>query len=220
MSGDAERELLKDALLTIRALKADLKARDAARREPIAIIGIGCRFPGGANTPDAFWELLRDGVDAVGEMPAGRWNRDAFYHPDADAPGKTYVRHGAFLDDVRGFDAEFFGITPREAVRLDPQQRLLLETSWEALEHAGLSPDARSQSRAVPRGVFIGAMSTDYGHRQAHRLEPAAIDPYMLAGNDLSFAAGRLAYVLGLASLSGIWSPPQPGGPFSPRCSR
>jgi amino acid adenylation domain-containing protein len=209
VSGDAERELLKDALLTIRALKADLKARDAdlkardaelqaraaARREPIAIVGIGCRFPGGANTPDAFWELLRDGVDAVREMPAGRWNAEAFYHPDPDAPGKTYVRHGAFLDDVRGFDAEFFGITPREAARLDPQQRLLLETSWEALEHAGLSPDTLG---ARPTGVFIGAMSTDYGHRQAHRLEPAAIDPYMLAGNDLSFAAGRLAYVLGL----------------------
>ena len=119
MSGDAERELLKDALLTIRALRADLKARDAelaardaARREPIAIVGIGCRFPGGANTPDAFWELLRDGVDAVREMPAGRWNADAFYHPDPDAPGKTYVRQGAFLDDVRGFDAEFFGIGP------------------------------------------------------------------------------------------------------------
>ena len=141
MSGDAERELLKDALLTIRALKADLKARDAARREPIAIVGIGCRFPGGATTPDAFWRLLRDGVDAVGEMPAGRWNQDAFYHPDADEPGKTYVRHGAFLDDVRGFDAEFFGITPREAIKLDPQQRLLLETSWEALEDAGISPD-------------------------------------------------------------------------------
>jgi amino acid adenylation domain-containing protein len=225
VSGDAERELLKDALLTIRALKADLKsrdaelkARDAARREPIAIIGIGCRFPGGANTPDAFWELLRDGVDAVREMPTGRWNADAFYHPDPDAPGKTYVRHGAFLDDVRGFDAEFFGITPREAARLDPQQRLLLETSWEALEDAGLSPDTlgarpdgaiastidsarglqRPVTTGVSTGVFIGAMSTDYGHRQAHRLEPAAIDPYMLAGNDLSFAAGRLAYVLGL----------------------
>lgn len=195
MSADAERDLLKDALRTIRALKADLKARDRARREPIAIVGVGCRFPGGASTPDAFWRVLRDGVDTIGEVPADRWRHDAFYDPDPDAPGKTYVRHGGFLDDLRGFDADFFGIAPREAIRLDPQQRLLLETAWDTLEHAGLPPD-RLRDRAT--GVYIGAMSTDYAHRQTHRLAPAAIDPYMLSGNDLSFAAGRLAYVLGL----------------------
>jgi acyl transferase domain-containing protein/non-ribosomal peptide synthetase component F/thioesterase domain-containing protein len=195
VSGEAERELLKDALVKIRALKAELQAVERARTEPIAIVGIGCRFPGGADTPDEYWRLLRDGVDAVDEMPDDRWHRDRYYDADPDAPGKAYVRRGGFLRDIKGFDADFFGIAPREAVRLDPQQRLLLEVSWEALEDAGIAPDSLA-GRAT--GIYVGAMSADYAARQAHHLAPRDIDPYMLTGNDLSFAAGRLAYFLGV----------------------
>jgi amino acid adenylation domain-containing protein len=195
VSGKADRDLLKEALVRIRGLKAELHAQQHAASEPIAIVGIGCRFPGGADTPDRYWHLLRDGVDAIGAIPESRWHRDAYYDPDPETPGTSYVREGGFLPEIAGFDAEFFGIAPREAVRLDPQQRLLLEVSWEALEHAGLAP-ARLTDRTM--GIYVGAMSTDYAHRQAHHLEPRDIDPYMLAGNDLSFAAGRLAYFLGV----------------------
>jgi amino acid adenylation domain-containing protein len=195
VSGEAERELLKEALVKIRALKAELLAVERARTEPIAIVGIGCRFPGGADTPDDYWRLLRDGVDAIGEMPENRWPHDTYYDADPDAPGKAYVRRGGFLRDIKGFDADFFGIAPREARRLDPQQRLLLEVSWEALEDAGIAPDSLT-GRAT--GIYVGAMSTDYAARQAHHLAPRDIDPYMLTGNDLSFAAGRLAYFLGV----------------------
>lgn len=195
MSTEAPRDLLKEALLKIRSLKAELDAVERRRREPIAIVGIGCRLPGDVAAPDDFWRLLRDGVDAITDVPADRWDVGAYYDADADAPGKSYLRRGGFLKDVAGFDADFFGIAPREVLRLDPQQRLLLEVAWEALEHAGLTP-ARLGDRAT--GVYVGVMSADYGARQAHRLHPHDIDPYMLTGNDLSFTAGRLSYVLGL----------------------
>ncbi|MGH2367322.1 MAG: beta-ketoacyl synthase N-terminal-like domain-containing protein, partial [Chloroflexota bacterium] len=108
-------------------------------REPIAIIGMGCRFPG-APGPDAFWRLLSEGRSAVREAPAGRWDLDRLYDPTPGAPGKIYTRSGGFLEDVDRFDALFFGIAPREASSMDPQQRLLLEVAWEALEHAGIAP--------------------------------------------------------------------------------
>ena len=107
---------------------------------------MGCRFPGGADTPAAFWRLLRDGVDAVTEVPKERWDVDAFFDPDPDAVGKSYTRWGAFLKDVDSFDAAFFGVSPREAVSIDPQQRLLLEVTWEALEHAGIAPSSLAGS--------------------------------------------------------------------------
>ena len=190
-----QTELLKDALLTIRALRAKLKAASEITVEPIALVGIGCRFPGGADTPERFWNLLRDGVDAVSAVPANRWDRDALYDPDPDAPGKMYLREGAFLEDVETFDAAFFGISPREAVRLDPQQRLMLEVGWEALENAGIAPDSLQDSLT---GVFVGVMNGDYAFRQAHTLSAQSVDPYMMAGSELSFAAGRLAHFLGL----------------------
>ena len=121
-----------------------------ARTEPIAIIGMGCRFPGGANNPASFWQRLHEGVDAITEVPADRWDIDDYYDPDPNSPGKMYTRHGGFLDHVDLFDPQFFGISPREAVSLDPQQRLLLEVTWEALEHAGLV--ARAISRKCHRG--------------------------------------------------------------------
>jgi amino acid adenylation domain-containing protein len=195
MPAEDHRALLQDALLKIRALRSEVAALRRGRNEPIAIVGAGCRLPGGVRTPDDYWTLLRDGVDATGDIPQGRWDVDAFYDPDPDAPGKMYIRRGAFLDEVEKFDADFFGIAPREALRLDPQQRLLLEVSWEALENAALAPDRLSGSAT---GVFIGVMGADYSYRQAHGLRAEEIDPYMLAGSELSFAAGRLAYQLGL----------------------
>ncbi len=180
------------------AAGADVQERVAVREssyEPIAVIGMGCRFPGGADNPESFWRLLHDGVDAVTEIPHDRWNVEAFYDPDPSAPGKTYARHGAFLNHVNTFDAQFFGITPREAVTLDPQQRLLLEVTWEALEHANLPPLQLSGSQT---GVFIGISTFDYAGMQIGAQNPEGINAYFATGNTLCMAAGRLSYVLGL----------------------
>ncbi len=162
--------------------------------EPVAIIGLGCRFPG-AESPEEFWTLLREGREGIREVPPSRWDIDAYYDPDPDAPGKMYTRHGGFLRQVDGFDAGFFGITPREARGLDPQQRLLLEVGWEALEHAGISP-ARLFGSAT--GVFVGIGNSEYAQRILRTGDPAKIDAYLSTGNALSVAAGRLAYTLGL----------------------
>ncbi|HEV2147242.1 MAG TPA: polyketide synthase, partial [Longimicrobiaceae bacterium] len=182
-------------LLALEEMKAKLHAAEQARREPIAVVGMGCRFPGGADSPAAFWRLLRDGVDAVRTVPADRWDADAWYHPDPDAPGKAYVRAGGFLDDVRGFDAGFFGIAPREAHSLDPQQRLLLEVAWEALEDAGIAPERLAGSQT---GVFVGIMNHDYSRHLMDVDRPERMDAYVGSGVDASFPAGRLSYVLGV----------------------
>jgi phthiocerol/phenolphthiocerol synthesis type-I polyketide synthase D len=161
--------------------------------EPIAVVGIGCRFPGNVTGPESLWRLLVDGEDAVGEVPADRWDADAFYDPDPSAPGRMTTKWGGFVSDVAGFDAEFFGITPREAQAMDPQQRMLLEVSWEALEHAGIAPDRLSGSRT---GVMVGMSSWDYTIVNIeHRAE---IDAYLSTGNPHSAAVGRIAYLLGL----------------------
>ena len=189
---------LKPEDMQYAAAVPDVKERIAVREssyEPIAVIGMGCRFPGGADNPESFWQLLHDGVDAVTEIPHDRWNVDAFYDPDPNAPGKTYARHGAFLNHVDAFDARFFGITPREAVNLDPQQRLLLEVTWEALEHANLPPLQLSGSQT---GVFIGISTFDYAGMQIGAQNAEGINAYFATGNTLCMAAGRLSYVLGL----------------------
>ncbi|HEX7360856.1 MAG TPA: amino acid adenylation domain-containing protein [Bryobacteraceae bacterium] len=191
----AESDLLKAALIEIRSLRARLAASERPASEPIAIIGAGCRFPGKADSPEAFWQLLRDGVDATGPVPSGRWNAEAYYDEDFHAPGKTYVREGCFLEEIESFDAEFFGISPREAIRLDPQQRLLLEVGWEAIENAAVAPERLKANRT---GVYAGFMSSDYALRQAYGAEREEADPYVLTGNDPSFLAGRLSYFLGL----------------------
>ncbi|WP_437562309.1 SDR family NAD(P)-dependent oxidoreductase [Sorangium sp. So ce542] len=163
-------------------------------REPIAIVGLGCRLPGGVADAEGFWQLLADGVDAVGPIPKERWDADAYYDPDPDAPGKTYAREGAFLATSPDlFDARFFGISPREAANLDPQHRLLMEVIWEAFEHAGLVPGGDPLT-----GVFVGIGLSDYGvlQRESERLE--AMDAYTMSGTFTSFSAGRLSYVLGL----------------------
>jgi myxalamid-type polyketide synthase MxaD len=160
-----------------------------AKNEPIAIIGIGCRFPG-ANDPAAFWQLLRDGVDAIREVPADRFDQHAFYDPDPATPGKMNTRWGGFLGQVDQFDPNFFGISPREALRMDPQQRLLLEVTWEALQDAGQVPERLVGTQA---GVFIGIATNDYGRLQWNDLE--RIDAYAGTGNALSIAANRISYL-------------------------
>ena len=166
-----------------------------AKTEPIAIVGLGCRFPGGADNPAAYWKVLHDGVDAVSEVPADRWDINAYYDPNPEAPGKMYTRWGGFIQGVDQFEPQFFGIAPREAVAMDPQQRLLLEVAWEALEHAGLAPDHLVGSKT---GVFVGMMTNDYAQLNMRGYDPAHVDVYSGMGVDASFAAGRLSYVLGL----------------------
>src|SRR5688572_16526994 len=153
-----ELSTVKRALLEIRELKERLQREEQARTEPIAIVGLGCRFPG-ADDPDALWSLLSEGREAITEMPRERWDVDSLYDPDPDAPGKVYTKQGGFLRDVDLFDSRFFGITPREAVSMDPQQRLLLEVSYEALENAGEAPD---RLLGEPVGVFVGICASDY----------------------------------------------------------
>jgi acyl transferase domain-containing protein/acyl-CoA synthetase (AMP-forming)/AMP-acid ligase II/acyl carrier protein len=156
-------------------------------REPVAIIGIGCHLPG-ANDAEAFWQLLRDGVDAITEVPADRWDSRAFYSADPAPPGKMNTRWGGFLNQVDQFDASFFGIAPREATHMDPQQRLLLEVAWEALEDAGQVPERLAGTQA---GVFIGLATSDYS---AMQLNQRRIDAYAATGGAMSIAANRLSY--------------------------
>src|SRR5688500_2376739 len=128
-------------------------------KEPIAIVGMACRFPGETNDPQSFWELLRLGKDAITETPEGRWNAARYYHPNAAAPGRMVTRWGGFVANADAMDAAFFGIAPREAARLDPQQRWLAEVTWEAIEDAGLPPEKLAGTRT---GVFVGISNTDY----------------------------------------------------------
>ena len=162
--------------------------------EPIAILGMGCRFPGGVTSPDDLWQLLSEEREAISEFPTDRgWNLDALFASDPDAPGATYVRAGSFVDNVGDFDAAFFGISPREAQAMDPQQRLLLEATWEALERARIDP---SSLRGSDTGVFIGAGSQEYGPRIYDETEGFA--GYLTTGTTPSVASGRVAYTLGL----------------------
>ncbi|MEP7048695.1 MAG: SDR family NAD(P)-dependent oxidoreductase [Pseudomonadota bacterium] len=189
------RALLKRSLVAIEQLEAKLAATERSRSEPIAVVGVGCRLPGGVSTPEAYWELLANGVDAVTEVPKQRWDADAVFDPDPDAEGKSYTRWGGFIDQVAGFDAQFFGISPREAVSMDPQHRLLLEVAWEALEHAGIAPASLAGSRAA---VFVGISSTDYGNELVDVAGADRGDAYTAAGGAHSIAAGRLSYFLGV----------------------
>jgi len=164
------------------------------RNEPVAVIGLGCRFPGAEN-PQAFWKLLREGRDAVREIPRERWDINAYYDPNPDAPGRITTRWGCFLDRMDLFDANFFGIYPREANHLDPQQRLVLEVGWEAFEDAGQAPDRLAGSRT---GVFLGISSRDYTQYLLRGNDPTGVDAYSGTGNAGSIAANRLSYLLDL----------------------
>ena len=140
------------------------KASRIAAAEPVAVVGIGCRFPGGVVGPEAYWTFLANGGDAISEIPPDRWNADEFYDPDPFAPGRMSSKWGGFLPDVAGFDADFFGISPREAEAMDPQQRVMLEVAWEALEHAGIAPDRSGRNpRRRDDGRVLHRVPTYFG---------------------------------------------------------
>ena len=178
---------LKRAIVEIRDLKARVAAAERREHEPIAVVGLGLRYPGGAHDAASFWKLLCDGVDAIREVPADRWSNDALYDSDPDTPGMVSSRWGGFLDDLDRFDARFFGISPREADSLDPQQRLLLEVAWEALEDAQIPADSVFDSNT---GVFLGISNSDY--MRMLLADSESIDTYTTTGNATSIAAGRL----------------------------
>src|SRR5262245_3040381 len=185
---------LKRAYVALEQMQAKLDAVERGRTEPIAIVGMGCRFPG-ADGPDAYWDMLREGRNVVREIPRTRWDLNEFYNPDPAAAGTMYTRWAALLDEVDRFEPQFFGIAPREAVSMDPQQRLLLEVCWEALEHAGQAPDRLHGSAT---GVFVAMTASDYCTMQLKWDDRTRIDAYFQSGLSFSIAAGRLSYVLGL----------------------
>ncbi len=179
-----------------------LEAVEREKTEPIAIIGVGCRFPGNVNDPASFWQLLRKGVDAVTEIPSDRWDIEAFYDPDPKTPLKAYTKQGSFLQQIDQFDPLFFGISPREAASLDPQQRLLLEVTWEALENAGIAPN---QLRNSLTGVYVGICTDDYVSNQIVNAtirfvneQSTVVDAYSGIGSTRSIAVGRISHFLGL----------------------
>ena len=186
---------VKQAYLKLQELQSKLDGLERANREPLAIVGMACRLPGGCDTPEAFWQLLQEGRDAVREIPPDRWDVDAFYDPNPGTPGKMYTRNGAFLERIDLFDPQFFGIAPREAIGMDPQQRLLLEVTWEALERSGLAPDKLTGSRT---GVFVGVCTNDYADLQNQSLGFTELDAYHASGIAHSIASGRISYVLGV----------------------
>ncbi|WP_372471947.1 SDR family NAD(P)-dependent oxidoreductase [Streptomyces albireticuli] len=191
---DKLREYLKRVTADLSGTRQRLNAAEARSREPVAIVGMSCRLPGGVESPEDFWRLLADGRDAVTEFPDDRgWPLEELFDPDPDATGKTYAREGAFVHGAAEFDAELFGISPREAVSMDPQQRMLLEAAWEAFERAGVDP-ASLRGRDI--GVFAGAAWSDYV--SAARQVPDSAEGYAITGGSSSVLSGRIAYVLGL----------------------
>ncbi|GCE00989.1 type I polyketide synthase [Embleya hyalina] len=188
------RSYLRKAITDARDAHRRVRELEDRQREPIAIVGMACRFPGGLNTPEDLWRFVAEGGDAIGDFPTDRgWDVDALYDPDPDRPGTSYVREGGFLYDVADFDAEFFGISPREAAAMDPQQRLLLEIAWEAVERAGIDPTSLRHSRT---GIYTGINGLDYTTVLARTAKGR--DGTLGMANGASLLAGRVAYILGL----------------------
>jgi 3-oxoacyl-(acyl-carrier-protein) synthase len=186
-------EYLKRVTGDLVEAKERLRKVEAAAAEPIAVVGMSCRLPGGGDTPARYWQALRDGVDAMADVPADRWNKDDYLDTDPTALGKSYTQRGGFLSDIAGWDAAFFGIPPQEALRIDPQHRLLYELTWEAFEDAGIAAETLRGSRT---GMYLGLVdSRQYLQLEAEADGVAAVnDPYLTIGGSASAAAGRLAY--------------------------
>ncbi|MFE0336708.1 type I polyketide synthase, partial [Streptomyces sp. NPDC058955] len=188
------RDYLKRTTASLRQTRRRLEEAEGREREPIAVVAMGCRFPGGISSPEELWDMLVAEKDTVTDVPTDRgWDIDDIYDPDPDAPGKTYTRKGSFVSDAARFDADFFGISPREALAMDPQQRQILEVAWETFEHAGIPP---SSLRGTRTGVFIGSVGQTYNMSLLPTKEQ--VEGYILTGTQASIMSGRIAYAYGL----------------------
>lgn len=184
-------EYLKWVTADLQKARHRITELESGRSEPIAIVGMACRYPGGVASADDLWQLVRDGRDGISEFPTDRgWDLDGLYDADPDTPGTSYTREGGFLDGAADFDAGFFGISPREAVAMDPQQRVLLETAWETFEQAGIDPTSLETSKV---GVFVGSVDQTYLGLEG----PSDLEGYLMTGKLSSVVSGRVSYSLG-----------------------
>ncbi|HBR00516.1 MAG TPA: polyketide synthase module, partial [Cyanobacteria bacterium UBA11691] len=188
---DSSRKMLQ----ALKQMRGKLEALTQAQTEPIAIIGLGCRFPGGAKDSATYWHLLEQGIDAISEVPGDRWNLEEYYDPEGGKPGKTYTKEGGFIENVDRFDPHFFRISPRDAVGLDPQQRILLEVTWESLENAGVTLEHLRHSQT---GVYMGICTDDYASLRIQYQEQGGTDESSGLGMGRSIGVGRISHFLGL----------------------